>query len=158
MKTLILYDSVFGNTKTIAEAIGKALDAPVRSVVETSSEDLHGIGLFIVGSPTRAFRPTKPLTLFLASLSSQALTGVQSAAFDTRADLDDVKSKLLETMVKFFGYAAPFIEKQLRKNGARIIAPAEGFFIQGTEGPLKEGEVSRAEAWARDLIHSKETT
>ncbi len=155
MKSLILYDSVFGNTRTIAEAIGKARGAPVRSVADMTAEDLQGIEVLIVGSPTRAFRPTKPLTRFLASLPPQALTGVRSAAFDTRADLEDVKSKLLETLVKIFGYAAPSIEKQLRKKGARIVTTAEGFLVRGTEGPLKEGEVTRAEAWAKAL--DKET-
>ncbi|OHD23283.1 MAG: hypothetical protein A2Y38_24460 [Spirochaetes bacterium GWB1_59_5] len=151
MKSLILYDSVFGNTRTIAEAIGKALGAPVRSVTEISTDDLQGIELFIVGSPTRAFRPTKPLSRFLGSLHAQTLTGVQAAAFDTRADLADLKSKLLDIMVRIFGYAAPCIEKQLRKKGARVIASAEGFFIKGTEGPLKEGEPARAVTWAAAL-------
>lgn len=155
MKSLILYDSVFGNTRTIAEAISKALGAPVQSVAEISTDDLQGIELLIVGSPTRAFRPTKPLTRFLAALPAQALTGVQAAAFDTRADLDDVKSRLLDTMVRIFGYAAPSIEKQLRKKGARIITSAGGFFIQGTEGPLKEGELARAGAWAATLTASQ---
>lgn len=158
MKSMILYDSVFGNTRTIAEAIGKALEAPVQNVSEISAATMEGIELLIVGSPTRAFRPTKPLTHFLAALPSQALTGIQAAAFDTRADLNDVKSKLLETMVRIFGYAAPSIEKQLRKKGARIVTTAEGFLVRGTEGPLKEGEAARAEAWAKNLIHAKETT
>jgi len=152
MKTLIVYDSVFGNTRTIAEAVGTAVGAPVRNVSEVSADDLHDLELLIVGSPTRAFRPTKPLTRFLASLPAKALTGVRSAAFDTRADLEEVNSKLLATLVGIFGYAAPSIEKRLRKKGARIVAQAEGFFIKGTEGPLKDEETTRAASWAASLI------
>ena len=56
---LVVYDSVFGNTAKVAEAIGEALgDASVKKVTEVSQKDLHNITVLFVGSPTRAFRPT----------------------------------------------------------------------------------------------------
>jgi flavodoxin I len=51
--------------------------------------------------------------------------------------------------VKLFGYAAEPIAAKLQKKGGTLAAPPEGFFVGGTEGPLKEGELERAAQWAR---------
>jgi len=63
MKALVVYDSVFGNTEQIAQAIGDALgsseNVPVLKVTDVKLEQLAGSKLLIVGSPTRAFRPTR---------------------------------------------------------------------------------------------------
>jgi flavodoxin len=58
VKVLIIYDSVHGNTKRIAKAIGGAIagDVKVLSVDETNSAELKTIDLFIVGSPTQGGR------------------------------------------------------------------------------------------------------
>ena len=74
------------------------------------------------------------------------------AAFDTRSDIDDVKSGLLRMMVGWFGYAAKPIADILVKKGGELFAPPEGFFVKGREGPLKDGELQRAAIWARALI------
>lgn len=149
MKTLIVYDSVFGNTRNLAEAMGEALGARVLNVSECKPADLTGVALLIAGSPTRAFRPTKPMNAFLSKLPAGSLAGVNAAAFDTRADLDEVKSRFLEFMVRLFGYAAPQMERKLRGKGATIVTTQGGFLVHGTEGPMKPGEAERAVAWAR---------
>jgi hypothetical protein len=33
--------------------------------------------------------------------------------------------------------------------------PGEGFFVNGKEGPLKEGELERAASWAKELSKGK---
>jgi len=30
--------------------------------------------------------------------------------------------------------------------------PPEPFFVEGTEGPLKEGELQRAAGWAEEIV------
>ena len=54
MKTLVVYESLNGNTEKIAKAIGEAIKEDVRvlSVGAASSSDLQSIDLLIVGSPT----------------------------------------------------------------------------------------------------------
>ena len=153
MKTLIVYDSIFGNTEKIALAISNSLSS--KGNVETCRvsaiklEQLIGLDLLIVGSPTRAFRPTKAITNFLKKISSNGLKGVKVAAFDTRISPTDVNSRFLDILVKLFGYAAkPIADKLERKGGELIISP-EGFFVKGTEGPLKDGEIERAVDWAK---------
>ena len=49
--------------------------------------------------------------------------------------------------MKLFGYAAEPISKKLRNKGAEIVIPPEGFCVNDTEGPLKEGELERAKSW-----------
>jgi flavodoxin I len=71
--------------------------------------------------------------------------GTNTAAFDTR---------LTSRMVVIFGYAAPKIAKSLEGRGGKLVVPPEGFFVKGSKGPLKEGELERAGAWAKAIQNS----
>ena len=150
---LVLYDSVFGNTEKIAQAIGEALgDAAVIKVTEASKEDLQNLRVLFVGSPTRAFRPTPATLNFLKDLGQNSLTGVKAAAFDTRIPVDESTPGFLKVMIKLFGYADSKIAKALLKTGAELTLENNGFNVSGTEGPLLEGELERAQDWARQLL------
>jgi flavodoxin I len=54
--------------------------------------------------------------------------------------------------MKVIGYAAPKIAKSLIAKGGRQVAPPEGFIVLDKEGPLRDGELERAAAWARDVV------
>lgn len=150
---LVLYDSVFGNTAKIAEAIGEALgDAPVVKVTDVTDEHMEGLKFLFVGSPTRAFRPTPATMTFLKGLSQNALSGVKGAAFDTRIPIDQTDSGFLKFMIKLFGYADTRIAKAMVKAGAELALESDGFGVSGTEGPLVDGELERAQAWARGIL------
>lgn len=156
MKALIVYDSVFGNTEKIAKAIGDSLAglecAEVVKVTEVKLEQLQGTDLLIVGSPTRAFKPTKAIVDFLIRIPSGGLKGIDVAAFDTRVNTEDVNSRILNGFVKIFGYAAKPIADKLQKKSGNLIIPPEGFFVKDSEGPLKEGELERAAQWAKQVM------
>jgi len=145
MRALVVYDSTYGNTEKIAQTIGEAIAAQVLRVGGVSPSDLTGFDLLIVGSPTHGGRPTPEIQGLLKALGP-ALKGVNVAAFDTR---HPSKWTLL------FGYAAPRIARSLRNNGAALLAPPEGFFVLGTQGPLKEGELERAAGWAKGIVEGK---
>ena len=146
MKALIVYDSVHGNTEKIARAIGGAITGEVKVLRagEVDSSELVTFDLLIVGSPTHAGRPTQPIQEFLKA-PAPAFEGTKVAAFDTR-----FSSKL----ARIFGYAAGRIAGSLKRKGGTLIASSEGFFVEGTEGPLKEGEVERAAGWAKEIVES----
>ena len=112
-------------------------------------EHLTGLTTLIVGSPTRAFRPTKAIDAFLKGIPANGLKGVKVTAFDTRMSLADVQSKMLKRLAKVFGYAAEPISDKLVKKGGSLTAPPEGFFVKDSEGPLKDGELERAAEWVR---------
>lgn len=157
MKTLVIYDSFFGNTEKIARAIGAAAlasqgETQVVKVADVKSEHLEGVTALFVGSPTRAFRPTEPVVMFLKNLPEGALQGMRTAAFDTRVAPEDIKAGALRFIVKFAGYAAKPIADLLVKKGGMLAQPPEGFFVLASEGPLKDGEEERAGAWAKACL------
>jgi len=157
MKALVIYDSVFGNTEQIAQAIGNALgsqeDVEILRVSNVKPEQLTGLKLLIVGSPTRQFRPTAAINNLLKRIPKNGLKGVKVAAFDTRFTMSAIEeSRVLPFFVRLFGYAAKPISDRLKKKGGELIIPPEGFFVEGVEGPLKEGELERAADWAKQII------
>ncbi len=144
MKALIVYDSMYGNTERIAQAIGGAIadDVKVLRVGEVDPSDLESIDLLIVGSPTQGGRATQAMQDFLSRLPEPTLRGIRVAAFDTR---------FTSRWVRIFGYAAGRIARVLKEMGGNLVAPPEGFFVTGTEGPLREGELERAAGWAKGI-------
>lgn len=156
MKALVIYDSFFGNTEQVARAIGEALgeqmEVEVQKVGDVQAEQLEGFNLLIIGAPTRAFRPSPDVSRFLKSLPADSLKGIKAAAFDTRICEEDIKSRALRFLVRLFGYAAKPIAQMLRKKGADVVIGPEGFCVEDTEGPLKEGELERAAAWAKQIM------
>jgi flavodoxin len=159
MNTLLVYDSVFGNTEKVAQAIGRAIAAAdtqghieTRRVAGVTAAQLRSLDLLIVGSPTRGFRPTEAISSLLAALPEGHLAGIRVASFDTRIPLDTIGFFLFRIIVDRGGYAAPKIASALKKAGGDLVVPPEGFFVTATEGPLKDGELERAEAWARQVL------
>ena len=144
MKTLVVYDSVHGNTEKIARAIGSAIEGEVQ-VLRAGDVDISALktyDLVIVGAPTYGGRPTPAMLEFLAKVPAAAWQGKKVASFDTR-----IPAK----WVKIFGYAAGKIAGRLKKMGATVLG-SEGFFVKGTEGPLVEGELERAAALAQQWV------
>lgn len=155
MKALIVYDSYFGNTEKIAQAMGGVLGLQEGStVVKVSNlkpEQLKGVELLIVGSPTRGFRPSEGIKAFLKGLPVDRLKGVRVAAFDTRIKTSDIKQGVLRFFVNVMGYAAKPIADGLVKKGGNLSASPDGFYVKKSEGPLYEGELERAVAWVKSI-------
>lgn len=157
MKAMVVYDSAYGNTEQIAEAIGKALgaseDVATRRVGEALPGQLAGVDLLIVGSPTQRFSPTGATSAFLKGIPDRGLEGVKVAAFDTRFQESEIeKVRILAFFVRIFGYAAKTIADKLEKRGGDLAIPPEGFYVSDTEGPLLEGELERAAEWAKEIL------
>jgi flavodoxin len=148
MKTMVIYDSFFGNTEKVAQSIATALDTQAIPVNQADAGQLRDLDLLVVGSPTRGFRPTEGVSKLLNGLPKNYLAGVRVAAFDTRIVLETIDSKALRFLVNKGGYAANTIAKTLEKKGGQLAAPSEGFFVTGEQGPLKGGELERAAEWA----------
>jgi hypothetical protein len=160
MKALIVYESMFGNTKAVAAAIAAGLDATfeVRLIEVTEMPPVLDADLLVVGAPTHAFGLSRPATRQDASgkgpVSAEAaavglreyldgsptLSGVRVAAFDTKIN----KPYLT-------GSAARKALRQLHRLGGRVMLPAESFRVDGTTGPLVDGELARARRWAQSL-------
>ncbi|MEV6327833.1 flavodoxin domain-containing protein [Streptomyces sp. NPDC051909] len=178
MRAVIVYESLFGNTREIADAIGEGVrqahpNAEVECVAVNDAlpERIGATDLLVVGGPThmrgmttgmsrkmglkseaneaekeqRAFTPLPDaegpgVRDWFHHTLPKAHTGTHAAAaFDTRADM------------RLAGGAAGGIARRLRGHGYELVAEPEGFVIEDTEGPLREGERERARAWGAAL-------
>ena len=154
MQTLVIYDSKFGNTEKIAEAIARGV-GPVSDVRLTSAADatrtLETLAtrpdLVLIGGPTQNHGPSAGLRGLVNGLPAK-LRGIPAACFDTR----------YRGPVLLMGSAAATAAKALVKAGAQMVAPSESFFII-RHGPmqlqtLEPGEIERAETWGRAVATS----
>lgn len=144
MTTIVVFDSRFGNTEKIARAVCEALTGDVK-VVRADQLDpgtLSQMDLLVIGSPTHGGRPTEAVKNVLSRMPEGSAKGLRAASFDTR---------IPGRFPKIFGYAADRIERELVAKGAVMVAPPEPFYVTGREGPLKDGELEHAAAWARGL-------
>lgn len=139
MKNLVIYDSQFGNTQKVAEVIAETVKGRAVNVKDFSQKMLAGIDLLVVGSPIQGWRPLPSITALLTSLPANSLKGIKIAAFDTR--------------VKMFlsGDAAGKIEKRLIELGGQTAVAPGKFFVKGQQGPLFEGELAKAQVWAKKI-------
>lgn len=151
MNALIIYDSWFGNTRNVAQALARTLHecVPLRLVPvrEVDVNELQGVRLLVIGSPTQQYRPTPALQALLEQISHGMLQGVIAGAFDTRYRISCWSS----------GSAAWSIARFLQDTGAVLALPPESFFVSEVEGPLEEGEIERATHWARTFWQKAKT-
>lgn len=146
MLTVVIYDTKFGNTAKVAEAIGRGAGARGSVRVLDTAEAARSLterpDLLIVGGPTQRRGLSPSLRGFVDALQPP-LRGVRAATFDTR----------YRGATWLMGSAASEAAKRLGKAGARLAAPPESFFI-ARGGPLEDqgleaGELERAESWGR---------
>ncbi len=144
MKTLVIYDTLYGCTGKIAKAIGSAIEGEVKVVriTEADAAELTSYDLIIIGSPTQGGRHTQAMQAFFKNIPADAIKGKNVAAFDTR---------MKSWWVKVFGWAADRIAADLKDKGGNLLAPGEAFFVKGGKGPLVDGEEARAAAWGKQI-------
>jgi flavodoxin len=151
MHMSVIYESQFGNTELIAQAIAQALgkcgSVSLALMGKAGNAVLQGVDLLVLGSPTQHHEATPDMLAWLDHLPPKTLDGLPIAVFDTRYHM----SKL------FSGSAADVISREVQERGGRLIAPPESFFVADREGPLEAGEVERAVAWANTLVATVKT-
>lgn len=155
MLTVVIYDSSFGNTARVAQAIGRGAatlgDVTVLSADEAGRRAEHADLLF-VGGPTQLHHLSPGLGAFLEALPRGSLQRVPAVSFDTRY-----------RMTAFLtGSAAKEASGRLRRAGCQLVAPPESFFMEKDVPPkgekrrhalegLETGELERAEEWGRSV-------
>ena len=173
MRALVVYESMYGNTHLIADAIGAGLgpDATVVSVHDATRELVEAADLLVVGGPTHmhgltressrtaaaeaAAKPDSPLTMDPDAFGDglrewfDALGDMtaerRAAAFDTR----------MPGPPALTGRASKGIAKRLRRHGFRLIADPESFLVD-RDTTLEEHEEDHARAWGASLTTTVE--
>ena len=161
MKALVVYESMFGNTKTIADAIAEGLSDHMEvETVEVSGAPTQiprEVSLLVTGGPTHAFGMTRTGTRQEAATETRE--PLVSRGIGLREWLEsrlsgDCTIATFDTCFKkarLLGTAGRAAEKRLRKLGFDVIARAESFYVGGTTGPLQQGEIERARQWGSTL-------
>ena len=169
MHTLVIYESMYGNTRSIAEAVADSLRAEgevrVTAVRDADDVAVAWADLVIVGGPTHIHGMTRASTRKTASdraaepgseltLEPEAIgPGIRdwlgtvgkvqdkrAAAFDTRAGGPSL----------FTGAASGGIASGLRGRGFKLVAKPESFLVD-KQSALVAGELDRAARWGAGL-------
>jgi hypothetical protein len=163
MSALVVYESMFGNTQSIAKAIADGLSSRMCVEVVEVGDAPRVIGadveLLMVGGPTHAFGMSRPGTRQSAAqqaghdLVSKGI-GMREWLVNVRGESKSVAATAFDTRInkpRVPGSAARAVQKRLSRLGFRIVAPAESFWVTGTPGPLLDGELERASRWGEKL-------
>lgn len=163
MRALVIYESMYGNTQRIAEAIAAGLRTELSTdvfEVESAPRSTDGYEVVLVGGPTHAFtmstrqsredsakKVEEPIIStgsgirdWIDSVAPHA-DGVPCATFDTRFDRPTWLT----------GSAARRAAGRMHKRGFTRLGPATSFFVEHGQGPLAEGETDRAFEWGERL-------
>lgn len=155
MNILIVYDSLYGNTLSIAEIIrtelSRSFSVTFINIEDFSSSVLSAHDLMLIGAPTHGFRAKQETIDLLEGLSNEDIRNYHVASFDTRIELSTIKNPVWRWMVNKGGYASSYINTQLKKKGAKVIMKPMGFLVNDKEGPLASGEIDKAKHWANEL-------
>lgn len=167
MRALVVYESAWGNTRSVAEAVAEGLrHGPHAAAVEAVEVGVApplaevDVDLLVVGGPTHAFGMSKPATR--EDAARRAAGDVVSKGIGIREWLEagagPVPDRLAVTTFDTHthkpnlpGWAGRSAARRLRRLGCRLVAPAETFEVHGYEGPLLPGELERARIWGTRL-------
>ena len=162
MRAMIVYESMFGNTRVIADAIAKGLE-PVGIVVvvpvpEAGREMLVDADLLVVGGPTHFHGMSRTRTRKWANATAQKPKN--DLVLDRDAHGPGVRDWLRSlgqghTKVASFdtrfkgaavlrGRASRAISRDLRRHGFEVVVKPESFFVT-LQNHLGPGEEARAQ-------------
>lgn len=164
MNALVVYESMYGNTMQIAEAIAEGLsrsmDVEVFEVGAAPS-DVSGFDLLAIGGPTHQFGLSRKSSREQAADDAdQPLISSDIGIREWIGGLSKVKTGAAVTFDTSIrkpnlpGSAARGAAKRLKRLGYRVLLPGELFLVEGATGPITDGEIGRARTWGEQAAVS----
>ncbi len=156
---LVVVESMFGNTRAVADAVaaGLAESVPATVVEVSTAPSRTGVDLLVVGGPTHALGLSRRATRDDAVRQGAVDAGVQVGIREWLQDLPDQPGTAVatfDTRVRRRGVpgsAARAAMRRLRSRGMRSLHEPQTFWVTTTIGPLAPGELDRARNWGRRL-------
>ncbi len=150
-QALITYDTVHGNTRTIANAIAEGLkasgvgDVVVKGLKEVQESEFREADAILVGGPNHIGGPTRSVKKTIRRIAANDLSGKTIGFFDTYLGGD-------------FRKAVGKMEAELKKRSdrANIVSPGGSFRVNGMKGPIADGEPAKAQEFGK-LVASRLT-
>ena len=139
-KVIVVYDSLFGNTRMVAESIieGMSKVSGIETTLSKPKEvDLNQLTKYdaiLVGSPNHVGGATMTIRRFIGKLGKIDLGGRLIAVFDTYMGKEFEKA--VKKMEKRIGEKAP---------GLKLAAPGLSIKVKGLRGPIVEEELPKCE-------------
>jgi hypothetical protein len=161
MSTLVVYESMWGNTRRVAVAVSDGLGEDVRtvSVAEAPVPVPGDVDMLVVGGPTHAFSMSRASTRQESANKGADETDVTSGIREWLGALpasDHVRVATFDTRVASArhlpGSAAKAAAKEVRRHHVGRVIATESFYVRDTTGPLLDGELDRARTWGSLLI------
>jgi NAD(P)H dehydrogenase (quinone) len=156
VKALVVYDSYFGNTKAVAEAIAEqaksdGLEVETRFVRDRSA--VPSADILFLGSPVRMGSTTGRAKRFVKHLDAGAWSGRPIAVFTTTLHLpDDATQKQRESQEKWDRTAGRKLAELAGSQGLRLAAEPSWVEVEGMRGPVVESGFEQAKRFAHDAI------
>jgi flavodoxin len=160
VKSVVVYESLWGNTAAVARAVADVLGPKARalSTAEADAAALEGAGLIVAGAPVLGFKlPTEKMREAVRANPGKAPAPPDLSHPSMRAWLEALpagvgRGAAFNTQVRGpFGHAAPEIAAALERAGYAPLAEPAAFVVKGKFGPLKDGELERARQWGAEL-------
>jgi flavodoxin len=157
MKALILYRTFYGNTKQVAEEIGRRLEAAGHKAQACDLRRQRVLGLadfdlVLIGAPTRMARAGWRAMYALRRLRRQGLGAKPLVVFDTYGPVPVDPEKLKEDRKWFFPGAAGRLAEKAKRLGLNVYAQVLRCEVKEMKGPLKEDEPEKIAAFIRELL------
>ena len=170
MRALVVYESMYGNTRLVASRIADGLrsryDVTVVPVAEATGELVAAADLLIVGGPTHMHRMSTAASRQMAAAA--AGKDGSGLVMDAGADGPGVREWLLSLpragnhqlavafdtrlsgVPAFTGRASRGISRMLTKHGYRPLMAPQSFLV-GKRNTLADGEQARARQWGTTI-------
>lgn len=158
MKGIVVCDSVYGNTKQVAEAIAEEIRSEGHEVELISLKDGEApaaMGDFMfVGSPTRMGRPTGAAKEYLSGLNVDQWKGKPIVMYDTVGPLPKDEEKRKVWMTRIDKSAASRMRDLAEGRGLTVHRELLHIAVTGFKGPLAPDALDRARDFTRKFLES----
>ena len=160
MKIVVVYESLWGNTATVARAIADGAGGDCRAVPtdEATSGVISAAQLVVVGAPILGFRlPTDAMRESVLRTERRASSPADLSHPSMRSWLDSVppghaRFAAFETGLWWSpGSATKSIAEKLAQAGYVEAGKGRRFVVTGRYGPLRKGELDKAREWGGQL-------
>lgn len=150
MKVLIIYDSKYGNTKTVAENILEGLkqvegiEVDIAYSKEFDFQSIVCYDALILGAPNHMGKPSRTMKKFIDRLAELELKAKNVAVFGTYSGRKRPVDRAVKKLEILLGKKLP---------NQKLLSPSLSVRIKGVTGPVVEGELIKSKQFGNRIAN-----